>query len=262
MAQCFLVADLADLRIPASMMPVAEQATAVTDKVCADLLDAEYADLARHVVAKLARKRPSPLLSGRAATFLFDRSTEPYVSHDDLADAFGLSKSTLGQKAKQIRDMLKMTWGTPEFLRAERIDDNPMIWLIMVDGLLFDARSVSVEIQVEAYLQGVIPYVPDLGREGTAAVMAARLAGYPAMLPPIPDRPAGVATSSTLVPPRACSPRTLATASVSPATSRAAVSSPPGRVSAASRMPNVIAGAASSAVLPPMPQRPRGTPSR
>jgi hypothetical protein len=109
MAQCFLVADLADLRIPASMMPVAEQATAVTDKVCADLLDAEYADLARHVVAKLARKRPSPLLSGRAATwaggvvwalgqvnFLFDRSTEPHIAHDDLADAFGLSKSTLG----------------------------------------------------------------------------------------------------------------------------------------------------------------------
>jgi hypothetical protein len=25
--------------------------------------------------------------------FLFDRSSEPYVSHDDLADAFGLSKS-------------------------------------------------------------------------------------------------------------------------------------------------------------------------
>ena len=60
--------------------------------------------------AKLARKRPSPLQSGRAETwaggvlwalgqvnFLFDRSTEPYLTHDDLADAFGLSKSTLGQ---------------------------------------------------------------------------------------------------------------------------------------------------------------------
>jgi Domain of unknown function (DUF6398) len=93
-----------------------------------------YAGLARQVVAKLARKRPSPLQSGRAATwaggvvwalgqinFLSDRSTEPYVAHDDLAAAFGLSKSTLGQKAKQIRDTLKITWATPEFLRAERI---------------------------------------------------------------------------------------------------------------------------------------------
>src|SRR5580700_5782520 len=96
--------DLADLRIPAAMRPVAEQVIAVTDRVCADLLDEEYADLARNVVAKLARKRPSPMQSGRVATwaggvicalgqvnFLFDRSTEPYVTHDDLADAFGLS---------------------------------------------------------------------------------------------------------------------------------------------------------------------------
>jgi Domain of unknown function (DUF6398) len=104
--------------------------------------------------------------------FLFDRSTEPYVAQDDLAGAFGLSKSTLGQKGKQIRDMLKMTWGTPEFLRAEMIDANPMIWFIEVNGLPFDARELPVEIQVEAYRQGVIPYVPELGRDGTAAADA------------------------------------------------------------------------------------------
>jgi hypothetical protein len=174
------------LRIPVAMRPPAEQVIKLTDKVCADLLDEEYADLARQVVAKLARKRPSPLQSGRATTwaggvvwalgqvnFLFDPSSKPYVAHDDLADAFGLSKSTLGQKAKQIRDMLKMTWGVPEFLRAERIDDNPMIWFIMVDGLMLDARELPVEIQVEAYLRGIIPYVPDLGRDGTAAAIAA-----------------------------------------------------------------------------------------
>jgi hypothetical protein len=180
------VANLVDLRIPVAMRPTAEQVIKLTDKVCADLLDEEYADLARQVVAKLARKRPSPLQSGRAATwaggvvwalgqvnFLFDRSTKPHVAHDDLADAFGLSKSTLGQKGKQIRDILKMTWATPEFLRAERIDDNPMIWLIQVNKLPYDAREVPIEIQVEAYLKGIIPYVPSLGRDGTAAVMAA-----------------------------------------------------------------------------------------
>jgi len=151
------------------MRPSAEQVIKLTDKVCADLLDEEYAGLARQVVAKLARKRPSPLQSGRAATwaggvvwalgqvnFLSDPSSEPYVAHDDLAAAFGLSKSTLGQKAKQIRD------------------DNPMIWFIEVNGLLFDARELPVEIQLEAYLKGIIPYVPGLGRDGTAAAMAAQ----------------------------------------------------------------------------------------
>ena len=174
------------MRIPVAMRPTSERVIALTDKVCADLLDEEYVGLARHVVAKLARKRPSPLQSGRPATwaggtvwalgqvnFLFDPSTEPYVAHDDLADAFGLTKSTLGQKAKQIRDMLKMTWATPEFLRADRIDDNPMIWLIEVNGLTFDARALPVDIQVEAYLKGIIPYVPVLGSDGTAAAMSA-----------------------------------------------------------------------------------------
>jgi Domain of unknown function (DUF6398) len=180
------MADLGDLHIPVAMRPAAEQVIALTDAVCADLLDEEYAGLARHMVAKLARKRPSPLQSGRATTwaggviwalgqvnFLFDRSSEPYVTHDDLADAFGLSKSTLSQKAKQVRDILQMTWGKPEFLRAEQVDSSPMIWFIEVNGMALDARQLPLEIQVEAYLKGIIPYVPDLGRDGTAAVMAA-----------------------------------------------------------------------------------------
>jgi hypothetical protein len=179
------VADLGELRIPAAMRATAERVIELTDQVCSDLLDEEYAGLARHVVAKLARKRPSPLLGGRAATwaggavwalgqvnFLFDRSTEPYVAQDDLAGAFGLSKSTLGQKGKNVRDMLKMTWGTPEFLRAEMIDSNPMIWFIEVNRMPFDARELPVEIQVEAYLKGIIPYIPDLGRDGTAVLTA------------------------------------------------------------------------------------------
>jgi hypothetical protein len=135
--------DRGDLRIPVAMRPVAEKVIVLTDAACADLLDEEYAGIARHVVAKLARKRPLPLQSGRAATwaggvlwalgqvnFLFDRSTEPYVTHDALADAFGLSKSTLGEKAKQIRNMLKMTRATPEFLRAVMIQGPPAISVI------------------------------------------------------------------------------------------------------------------------------------
>jgi Domain of unknown function (DUF6398) len=181
------VADLGDFRIPVAMRPTAGEVIALTDKVCADLLDEEYSGLARQVVAKLARKRPSPLQSSRAATwaggvvwalgqvnFLFDSSSKPYVAHDDLAATFGLSKSTLGQKVKQIRDTLKMTWATPEFPRAEQVDDNPMIWFIEVNGLAFDARELPIEIQVETYRKGIIPYVPGLGRDGTAAAVAAQ----------------------------------------------------------------------------------------
>ena len=115
------------------MRPVAEQVITLTDKACAELLDEEYADLARHVVGKLARKRPSPLLSGRAATwaggivwalgqvnFAFDRESKPHVTHDELAGTFGLSKPTLSNKAKQVRDTLKIELGHARVLARGR----------------------------------------------------------------------------------------------------------------------------------------------
>jgi hypothetical protein len=175
---------VAELKVPAAMRPVAEQVITLTDKACAELLDEEYADLARHVVGKLARKRPSPLLSGRAATwaggivwalgqvnFAFDRESKPHVTHDELAGTFGLSKPTLSNKAKQVRDTLKMSWATPEFLRADVIDSSSMVWFIEIDGFILDARSLPVEIQAQAFAKGIIPYIPALGRDGTAAVL-------------------------------------------------------------------------------------------
>jgi hypothetical protein len=32
----------------------------------------------------------------------------------------------------------------------------------MVDGLIVDARSMPLEIQIVAYEKGLIPYIPDL----------------------------------------------------------------------------------------------------
>ncbi len=176
------MADLGELKIPAGTRPAAEAIIALTDHVCHELLDEEYARLARSVVAKLARKRPSPIQSGRAATwagavvyalgqvnFLFDASTKPYATADDLSEAFGVAKSTLGAKAKQVRDLAKMSWVTAEFLREDMVDANPAIWFIQVDGLIVDARDLPVPIQAQAFELGVIPYIPALGRDGTAA---------------------------------------------------------------------------------------------
>ena len=176
------MADLSELKIPAAMHPAAEAIIALTDQVCPELLDEEYAGLARSVVAKLARKRPSPIQSGRASTwagavvyalgqvnFLFDSATKPYATADDLSAAFGVAKSTLSAKAKQVRDLTKMSWGTPEFLREDMIEASPMIWFIQVDGLIVDARGLPLPVQAQAFELGVIPYIPALGRDGTAA---------------------------------------------------------------------------------------------
>ncbi len=60
---------LDELKIPKGLRPVVEEIVGITDSVCLSVLDEEYADLTRRAVAKLARKRPSPLQAGRRATW-------------------------------------------------------------------------------------------------------------------------------------------------------------------------------------------------
>jgi hypothetical protein len=40
------------------------------------------------------------------------------------------------------------------------MDDNIVAWMIMVNGLIVDARRLPLEIQEIAYEKGLIPYVP------------------------------------------------------------------------------------------------------
>src|SRR4051794_26602240 len=56
----------ADVRIPRAMRAAAQPIVEVTDDVCRLHLDEEYAQIARRLVARLARKRPSPLVRGDA----------------------------------------------------------------------------------------------------------------------------------------------------------------------------------------------------
>jgi Domain of unknown function (DUF6398) len=167
------VAELDELKIPKAVRPVAEEIIEITDGACAKLLDGEYANLARQVVAKLARKRPSPLLSGRRGTwaaavvyalgqvnFLFDPASKPHLTADELGTAFGVAKSTMSSKAKQVRDLLAMSYATAEFLRADVIAENPMVWFIEVNGVALDSRSLPIDYQIAAFERGYIPYVP------------------------------------------------------------------------------------------------------
>jgi hypothetical protein len=52
------------LRIPAYLHRDAQEIFNLTDSFCAEHLDAEYAGLCPKLVARLARKRPSPLARG------------------------------------------------------------------------------------------------------------------------------------------------------------------------------------------------------
>jgi hypothetical protein len=51
-------------RVPSALRREVEKIFEVTDSFCAAQLDEEYAALCRRLVAKLSRKRPSPLRRG------------------------------------------------------------------------------------------------------------------------------------------------------------------------------------------------------
>jgi hypothetical protein len=155
-----------------------EAIVAITDAVCAEHLNDEFAQLARQAAAALSRKRPSPLGSGRAnswacgivyalgfVNFMFDKSQEYYISAADLCAAFGVSKGTGYAKSKVVRDTLGMVQADPNWYLPSQMEDNPMAWWIMVNGLIVDARHLPREVQEIAYEKGMIPYIPD-DREG------------------------------------------------------------------------------------------------
>lgn len=159
--------------VPVALRPVVEQIAALTDQFCAERLDAEYAALCRKLVAKLARKRPSPLVRGEPriwaagalyaigrVNFLFDRSQSPHLSSDDLAVVTGVPKSTMANKAKRIGELVGLGPFDFELCRRERVERNPLAWLVEVNGIPVDARWLPPELFAEAVRKGLIP---DLG---------------------------------------------------------------------------------------------------
>ena len=162
-----------NLSVPNAMQPRYQEIVTLTDALCQEKLNLEYAVLFRELAAALARKRPSPLVGGQAKSwacgivytigfvnFLFDKTQIPHMRADELCAWFGVAASTGGNKAKQIRDMLRISQFDGEWMLPSLVDKNPMAWLISVNGLIVDARSLPRSIQEEAYRKGLIPYVP------------------------------------------------------------------------------------------------------
>ncbi len=165
-------------QVPKQLQPIYDEITAITDVFCNDHLNAEYARLSRQLTAALSRKRPSPLLRGKVTTwacgivyalgsgnFLSDRSSKPFMRMEELCSLMGVSKSTGANKAAEIRKLFGMYQLDPNWTLPSRMDQNPMAWMIMVNGFIIDACHTSPEIQAEAYRKGLIPYIPGSPRE-------------------------------------------------------------------------------------------------
>jgi hypothetical protein len=145
----------------------------LVERFCHEHLTDEYADLCRKLAEKLARKRPSPLFSGSPniwasgivrtvgwVNFLHDKSQTPYMRLSDIDAAFGISESSGAARLAAIRKMLKIHPLDHEWTLPSRMDDNPMIWMLQVNGFMVDVRHAPREVQEMAFKKGLIPYIP------------------------------------------------------------------------------------------------------
>ena len=121
----------------------------LTKNFCDEYLDKEYAELSEKLICKLGRKRNVPFVTGQTSiwaaavihvlgtiNFLFDKSFEPYTTVGVINDFFGTKQSTVGNKSKQIRDLLKLGYWDAEFSTSHMKKDNPLAALMNIGGFV------------------------------------------------------------------------------------------------------------------------------
>ncbi|MBI3158462.1 MAG: hypothetical protein HYZ26_02550 [Chloroflexi bacterium] len=145
----------------------------------AERLSQEYADLVDALVDDIAKEQPGLILKGRAKSwagavlyvlgqvnFLFDSSQTPHMQASELCAAFGVSQASVSPKARQIREALDIFQMDPRYTLASNVDDNLLVWMLMVNGYIVDIRTMPREVQVIAFEKGLIPYIPADQEEG------------------------------------------------------------------------------------------------
>jgi hypothetical protein len=164
----------ADLRVPGSMRDRAQSIIDISDTACREHLDEKYAQLTRKLVARLARKQPSPLARGDVRiwaagaiycvgqiNFLFDRRSSPHMTGDELAQVLGVVKTTMAAKAARINRILGLRAFEPELTRADVLDQHPLAWLGHVAEIVFAGRALPCEFRDGARRRGLISDVDE-----------------------------------------------------------------------------------------------------
>ena len=149
------------------------------DQFCKEHLNEEYAVACRKLAEKLARKRPSPLLSGSPNTwasgivrtvgwvnFLHDRTQTPHMRLCDIDAGFGISESSGAARLAAIRKIFRMHQLDPNWTLPSKMDKNPLIWILKINGLMMDVRHAPREVQEIAFNKGLIPYIPADRQQG------------------------------------------------------------------------------------------------
>jgi hypothetical protein len=79
--------------------------------------------------------------------FLHDKSQTPHIRSTDIDHHLGNSPSSGAAKLAAIRKMFKMHQLDPNWTLPSKLDDNPMVWMLQVNGFMMDVRHASREVQ-------------------------------------------------------------------------------------------------------------------
>lgn len=150
----------------------ADRIVKLTNAFCLKHLNEEYRELCEDMIAELV-DMDMPLEKGKPAgwasgivhaagfvNFLQDPSLSPHMTSPQIAEGFGVSQQTMQTKSKIIRDELDLIQFDPDWCLPSLLQDNPLVWMVSVDGFIMDIRQAPKDVQEEAYQLGLIPYIP------------------------------------------------------------------------------------------------------
>jgi len=149
----------------------------LTDAFCETYLNEDYRKLCEEMAMVIClgelpseKGRPAGWASGIVhavgwVNCLYDPAQFPHMTSAQLAEGFGVSKGTMMTKSKIIRDELDLIQLDPDWCIPAMLKDNPLVWMLEVNGFIMDIRNAPRRVQEEAYQLGLIPFIPADERE-------------------------------------------------------------------------------------------------
>ena len=93
-------------------------------------------------------------------TFYLIKAKPQILVHLSCTKPYDISQSAGQSKSKEVRNLLNMSQFDPNW-SLNKLDDNPMAWMISVNGYIVDVRQMPQDVQEAAYKKGLIPYIPE-----------------------------------------------------------------------------------------------------
>ena len=63
-------------------------------------------------------------------------------------------------KKLQIQKALNLIPLDPDYTLSSRLAENPLVWMVEVDGFVIDMRMAPPELREAAFEKGLIPFIP------------------------------------------------------------------------------------------------------